>query len=75
MCVPSFHLLKQTQHRHGQLPAFEGRLQSIMSDVRDGAVVPDVDVKPGRHEVLSHHRAWWDDPVWLGQVTLRKRLL
>lgn len=75
MSVPSFHFLKQRQHRPGQLPAYEGRLDSTMSDVRDGAIVLDMDVEPVRDEVLSHYPAWHDDPVFLGQLTLRKRLL
>lgn len=43
-------------------------------DVRDGTVLPDMDVEPVRSVVLSHHRAWRDDPVSLGQLTLREGL-
>lgn len=42
--------------------------------MRDGSVLPDVDVEPVRVKVLGHHRALRDDPVYLWQLTLRKRL-
>lgn len=46
-----------------------------MGDVGDGAVVPGMYIEPVRDEVLSHDPARRDDPVQLGQIALRKRLL
>lgn len=45
-----------------------------MSYVRDGAFFRDVNVEAVGSPVLGHHRARRDDPVPLGQLTLRKVL-
>ena len=58
-------------HHHALIP---GLPALTVLDVRDGAILLQVDIETVWLEVLGHHHARFDDAGFLGEVTLGKAL-